>query len=120
VPSAFTAVARSQLATFLRKHAADLWACDFLPVLDLTFRTVFVFFIIELSSRRVVHFAVTRHPTEEWVAQQLREATPNEAHPRFIPRDHDNKFGGAFDRVAERTGIEVLKIPYRAPRQWGV
>jgi putative transposase len=56
--------------TFLKNHAHDVWACDFLPVIDLFFRTVYVFFVIELGSRRVVHFGVTRHPTDAWVAQQ--------------------------------------------------
>ncbi len=55
--------------TFLKNHAHDVWACDFLPVIDLIFRTIFVFFIIRLGSRRVVHFGVTRHPTDAWVAQ---------------------------------------------------
>ena len=63
-------------ATFLRNHASETWACDFLQTYDLFFRTVFVFVIIELGSRRMVHFGVTRHPTDEWTAQQLREATP--------------------------------------------
>ena len=103
-------------SSFLHNHATHIWACDFLPVLDLTFRNVFLFFIIELSSRRVVHFGITRHPTAEWVAQQLREATPNGGHPKFILRDHDAKFGTAFDRVATSTGIEVLKIPYQVQR----
>lgn len=79
--------------TFLHNHAKDIWACDFLPVLDLTFRTVFVFFLVELSSRRVIHFSVTRHPTQAWVAQQLREATAEGVHPKFILRDNDSKFG---------------------------
>jgi putative transposase len=38
--------------TFLRNHAAELWACDFLPVTDLFFRPLFAFFIIELQSRK--------------------------------------------------------------------
>lgn len=103
-------------STFLKNQAQDIWACDFLPVMDLWFRTVFVFFIIELGSRRVVHFGVTRHPTEVWVAQQLREATPNGVAPKYMIRDNDRKFGSAFDRVARGTGMEVLKIPYRAPQ----
>src|SRR5690349_23759187 len=40
-------------ATFLRNHAKDVWACDFLQVTDLFFRSLFAFFIIELKSRRV-------------------------------------------------------------------
>lgn len=31
-------------STFLHNYANDIWACDFLPVIDLTFRTIFVFF----------------------------------------------------------------------------
>ena len=102
--------------TFLHNHAQDTWACDFLPVIYLTLRTFFVFFIIELSSRRVMHFAVTRHPTQEWVSQQLREATPDGVHPKFIVRDNDTEFGTAFDHVAQSSCIKVLKTPYRAPR----
>jgi transposase InsO family protein len=103
-------------ATFLKNHAKDIWACDFLPVIDLFFRTVYVFFLIELSSRRVVHFGVTRHPTDEWVSQQLREATPFGQAPRFLIRDRDSIYGEAFTRVAVGTSIEVLKTPYRAPK----
>jgi hypothetical protein len=33
-------------------------ACDFLPVVDLFFNQVFVFFLIELGTRRVVHIGV--------------------------------------------------------------
>ncbi len=47
-----------------------------LQTYDLFFRTIFVFVMIELGSRRLVYFGVTRNPTDEWVAQQLREATP--------------------------------------------
>jgi putative transposase len=62
-------------ATFLHNHAADIWACDFLQVTDLLFRSLFAFFIIELKSRKVIHVGVTRFPTDAWAAQQLREAT---------------------------------------------
>ena len=58
----------------------------------------------------------TRHPTDEWVAQQLREATPFDQRPRYLLRDNDGKFGAAFTRVAETSGIKVLRTPLRAPR----
>src|SRR5215470_3886215 len=61
--------------TFLRNHAAEVWACDFLQVTDLFFRPLFAFFLIELRSRKVIHVNVTRFPTDPWVAQQLREVT---------------------------------------------
>jgi putative transposase len=49
---------------FLKKHAKDIPACDFLPVIDIWFRPLYLFFIVELASRRIVHFGVTAHPTE--------------------------------------------------------
>ena len=104
-------------ATFLRNHAAETWACDFLPVVDLLFRPLHAFFVIALDSRRVVHVGVTRHPTDSWVAQQLREATPFGERPRYLVRDRDSKYGLAFARVAATTGITVLRTAYRAPRQ---
>ncbi len=103
-------------ATFLHNHAHDVWACDFLPVIDLSFRALFAFFVVDLGSRRVVHIGVTRHPTDAWVAQQLREATPFDTAPRFLIRDNDGKFGAQFARVAAGSRIEVLRTPVRTPR----
>ena len=102
--------------TFLKNHVRDVWACDFLPVIDLFFRTVYVFFIIELGSRRVVHFGVTRDPTDAWVAQELREATPYDIAPRFLIRDNDSKFGSDFAHAAKSSRMEVLRITFRASR----
>jgi putative transposase len=103
-------------STFLHNHAHEIWACDFLPVTDLFFRSLFAFFMIELQRRKVIHIAVTRHPTDVWVAQQLREATPFGMAPRFLIRDNDAKFGPRFARVASSSGIKVLQTPFHAPR----
>ena len=102
--------------TFLRNHAHQTWACDFLQVVDLGFRSLFAFFVVELGSRRVVHVGVTRHPTDAWVAQQLREATPFDQRPRFLIHDNDAKYGPRFARLAAASGIRVLRTPLRAPR----
>jgi transposase InsO family protein len=103
-------------AAFLRNHAHETWACDFLPVVDLGFRTLYAFFVVELGSRRVVHLGVTRHPTDAWAAQQLREATPFDERPRYLIRDNDAKYGPRFARLAATSGIRVLRTPVRAPR----
>ncbi len=103
-------------STFLKTHAVDIWACDFVPVINLLFRHLYVFFIIELHSRRVIHFNITCHPTQFWVAQQLRKATPDDQRPKYIIRDNDCKFGRAFDAVAKQSGIEVLRTPIKAPK----
>jgi len=103
-------------ATFLRTHADQIWACDFLQITDLFFRPLFAFFLIELRSRRVIHVGVTRSPSDPWVAQQLREATPYGHAPKYLIRDNDNKFGPCFARVATTSAIEVLTTPVHAPR----
>jgi putative transposase len=82
---------------------------------DLWFRPLFAFFVIDVNSKQVVHVAVTREPSERWVAQQLRNATPFGKGPKFILRDRDAKFGEDFGRVASGAGIRVLNTAVRAP-----
>jgi putative transposase len=101
---------------FLRTHAAEVWACDFLQVTDLFFRPLFAFFIMEQKSRKVIHVNVTRAPTDPWVAQQLREATAYGQAPKYLIRDNDKKFGKHFARVAMTSGIKVLRTPFQMPQ----
>ena len=103
-------------ATFLKSHAGEIWACDFLQTYDVFFRPIFAFFTVALGSRQVVQVAVTRTPTSAWTAQQLREATPFGHGPGFIIRDNDDKYSPDFDRVVKASGIRVLRTPVRAPR----
>jgi putative transposase len=103
-------------SAFLQNNAKDFWACDFLQVSDLFFRSLFAFFIIDLNSRKVIHIGVTGSPTDAWVAQQLREATPYGQTPKYLLCDNDSTFGSCFVRVAATSSIEILKTPYHAPR----
>src|SRR6266516_1556304 len=105
-------------ATFLHNHAADMWACDFLQVIDLFFRPLFAFFIIELRSRKVIHVGVTRSPTDAWTAQQLREATAYGQTPRYLIRDNDSKLGHGFARVAAQMSqvASTILLPRKSER----
>ena len=102
--------------TFLHTHAEQVWACDFLPVTDLFFRSLFAFFIIELHSRKVIHVGVTRYPTDAWTAEPLREATAYGVGPKCLIRDNEGTFGVGFARLANTSTIEILTTPYYAPR----
>jgi putative transposase len=79
-------------ATFLQNHTKDIWACDFLQVPDLFFRSLFAFFVIDLHSRRVIHVGVTRSPTDAWTAQQLREATSFGQGPKYLIHDRCKRY----------------------------
>jgi len=117
----YTHGVRSQWASgpswliFLQTHGKNIWACDFVPVVRLFFQTIHTFVMVQLESRRVVHCGATDHPTDAWVAQQLREATTFEEKPKYLICDNDSKFGAGFERVAETSGIELFHTPYRAP-----
>lgn len=102
--------------TFVRNHANTVWACDLLQTYDLFFKTLFIFVILEVESRRIIHVAVTRHPSDFWLAQQLREATPFGQVPRYIIHDRASNFGERFAHAATTSGISILKTPYRAPK----
>ena len=52
-------------ATFLYNHAGAVLACDFFVVVTVSFRTLYVFVIMELGTRRILHHNVTAHPTAE-------------------------------------------------------
>ncbi len=77
--------------TFLTNHLAQTAAIDFFTAPTATFRILFVFVVLAHERRRVVHFAVTEHPTQEWTMQQMREAFPWDQAPRFVLRDRDAK-----------------------------
>jgi putative transposase len=100
--------------TFLLNHST--WACDFLQLYDVWCQPIYAFFIVDVNTKRVVHVGVTRAPTEQWTAQQLREVTPFGSGPELLIRDGDTKYGAAFDRVAEGANIEVVQIAPCSPR----
>ena len=106
-------------ATFLKNQVSGFWACDFTVVYDWLFRTWYVFVVMELKTRRIVYTGVTKFPTDEWTAQQLREATPWGKGPKYLIRDRDKKYSTHFSVAAMSSGIQELKTPYRTPQANG-
>jgi putative transposase len=48
--------------TFFKNHAEAIIACDFCVVASATFRTLYVFVVMEHASSRIIHL-VTSHPS---------------------------------------------------------
>ena len=99
-------------STFLKNHVT--WVCDFVQSYDIAFRQVFVLFFLDLRRRKVVHAAVTYAPTDDWCAQQARNATMDRV-PEVLVCDRDTKLGRRFARVFESVGARVVRSAPRAP-----
>ena len=56
----------------MRNHARSVLACDFFVAVTASFRMLYIFVVLEVGTRRILHWNVTDHPTGEWTAQQLR------------------------------------------------
>jgi hypothetical protein len=65
---------------FLKSHWRSLFACDFFTVDIFGFKRFYVFFIIELKSRRIVHHNLTQNPNIRFLRNQFsyfEELNPN-------------------------------------------
>jgi hypothetical protein len=60
----------------------------------LRFECLFAFLVVGHGRRQLLWFAVTRHPTAEWLAQQIVEAFPWGTAPTYLVRDNDGAYGG--------------------------
>ena len=119
---------------FIESHADQILAIDFTTQILWDFSARYVFVVMALGTREVVHVAVTAAPTLAWVKQQVRHATPWGRTPRFLLHDNDGIFGQFGRRRTSDDGspgrryrcsldawlhgvlgIEGIPIPYGAP-----
>jgi len=103
--------------TFLDNHVDCLASVDFFTVPTATFRVLYCFVVLCHERRRVVHFNVTDHPTEQWTAQQLIEAFLYDSALRYLIRDRDSIYGEGFRRRVKNMGINEVVTAFRSPWQ---
>ena len=103
-------------STFVRTHTHETLACDFFVAVTATFRLVYVFLVLEIGTRRILHWNVTEHSTAEWTAQQFRTFRPGDEPYRFVVHDRDAVFSPAVDDGLRSMNLRVLKTPARVPQ----
>ena len=62
----------------MKNHKDEIWSCDFLVQHTALFSVVYIFIIMEISTRE------DHRPTLAWVKQQIREATAFGVQPRIF------------------------------------
>ena len=76
---------------------------------------VYVFVVLDVGTRRIVHWNATEHPTAEWTIQQFRMVVSGDEPHRGLS-DHDSIYADSVDRTMLAMGLKVLKTPVRSPQ----
>ena len=75
--------------------------------------------VLRHDRRRIVSFAITAHPTAEWIAPQITEAFPCNDVPRYPNRDRDAACGHIVMRRLRMMGTRDRPTAPRSPWQNG-
>jgi transposase InsO family protein len=105
---------------FLEIHREAIVAFDFFTVPTVTFKLLYWFFVIQHGRPKILHFNVTRHPTAEWVVQQLRGAFPEASPYRYVILDRDSTFNAEVIAFFKATGLTPMQTSVQSPWQNGV
>ncbi len=113
---------RTTWSQFLKAHWSVLAAADFFTVEVWGLRglvTFYVFFVIELATRRIEIAGVTPGPNEAWMIQIGRNLTdPIDgflAEKELLILDRDSKYSAAFRDLLKGSGVEIVRLPPRSP-----
>jgi putative transposase len=100
----------------VRNHARSALACDFVVAVTATFRVVCVFVVLEIATRRLVHWHTTERPTADWTAQPFRTIISGDQPHQYVIHDRDSIFSEGVDRTLAAMGLTVLRTPAQAPQ----
>ncbi len=108
--------------TFISSHWESIGACDFFSVEAWTragLTRFLVFFVIEVSTRRLKIAGIHHTPAEPWMLQQARNLTDSDdgflKGKRILIHDRDPLFTKKFQSTLQSVGVRCLKMPKRSP-----
>ncbi|MCC6796703.1 MAG: transposase [Candidatus Hydrogenedentes bacterium] len=107
---------------FVRANMESLIATDFFSKEITTWhgsKHAYIVFFMHLGTRRVYCSLPTFSPDEEWVEAEARKASAwlikSKVKARYLVRDRDSKYTGAFEAFWTNLGVRSIKIPPKAP-----
>jgi putative transposase len=108
--------------TFIDAHVGEIAGADFFTVEVLTLVGLvryFVFFVIDIETRRVEIAGITCAPSGMWMQQIARNLTSHEdgflRGVRYLILDRDPLYTQAFRKMLKDSGTEALRLPARSP-----
>lgn len=113
---------RMNWTTFIKAHFESLAACDFFSVEAWTtkgLKRFMVFFVVDVSTRKVQIAGVREDPDEDWMVQQARNLTAEDGGflngKRFLIHDRDPLFTRKFRKTLRAQGVRALRMPKQSP-----
>jgi len=102
---------------FLYNHLHHTAAVDFMVVVTAKFDLLYAMIVIGHSRRRIIHYAVTEHPTQEWAAEQIELALSRHPKPKYLIRDRDKIYGVRFKAKLKKLNIKEKVTMRQSPWQ---
>ena len=97
---------------FLNAHWKSLFATDFMTIDSLFGKRLYLLIIMQLSTRKIIKWRLTEHPTREFVRQQIIDFTCDL--PEHVTLIHDN--GSQFTSIDfSQDNIEAVNTSLAAP-----
>jgi transposase InsO family protein len=104
-------------AVVLHNHLTDIAEIDMFVVATATFRLLYALIVLGHDRRKIIHFDVTAHPTQHWLARQMTKAFPWDTAPGYLLRDRDASYGQSFRDRVQAMGINDVVTAPRSPWQ---
>jgi transposase InsO family protein len=95
----------------------DTTAIDMFVVFTLTYRILYAMVLISHERRRILHFDVTAHPTQDWLSRQMITAFQSNARPKYLLRDRDALYGQRFRDCIRAMEIQEVVTARQSPWQ---